>query len=130
MIKDLRLAKQNEMADFIQNNQDKALTPYIEKALEGKRYFVFCRTCGIIFVDLPFAEFYKKHTHPEWDLWFCDAVLHWADNPSHSIYCFSDTRKYNISSSLAVDCRNIPFKQVKIDVTNHRKTLANKKGKI
>ena len=130
LAKDLRFAGQAEMADFIMQSQSAEMENLIETALEGKHYLVFCKSCGKVFVDLPFREFYKKHTHPEWDLWFCDAVIHWAENPAHSIYCFSDQRNYDISSSLAVDCRGSDLANVKRDVVVHRKTLEAKKGKI
>ena len=117
LIADLRLAKQNDMALFIETNKDLTLGYYIDKALEGKRYIVFCKTCNRLFVDMPFQEYYKHHTFPGWDIWFCDATLHWAETEgTHAIYCFSNEKNYDISGSNNYACRNESWKQIHRDM--------------
>ena len=117
LIADLRLANQTEMAVFIESNTDPTLNYLIDKALEGKRYIVFCKTCNRIFVDMPFQDYYKAHTYPEWDIWFCDATLHRAETEGkHSIYCFSSERNYDISGSNSTACRKESWKQIHKDM--------------
>lgn len=114
---DLKRANQNGMADFILNNKDPNMEKLIDEALSNKQYLVFCKTCGKVYVDMPFKQYYKIHTHPEWDIWFCDAVLHWAETEGkHSIYCFSDAQNYDISGSLSFDCRNSSWPQIHRDM--------------
>ncbi len=116
-IADLKRVGQSEMAAWALNVKDTDLEKQLEQVWKGKRYFAICKTCNKIYVDLPFKEYYKSHTFPEWDIWFCDAVLHWAETDGkHSIYCFGDDRKYDLSSSLAFDCRNETWPQIKRDM--------------
>lgn len=125
-ISDLKQANQTGMADFIVNNKTPEMEKYIEHAMEGKHYFVFCKTCGKVYVDMPFKQYYKIHTYPEWDIWFCDAVLHWAETEGeHSIYCFSDERRYDISGNLSFDCRNSSWPQIHRDMKD---VIAMKEG--
>jgi hypothetical protein len=117
LVTDLKIVNQNEMATFIETNKDPTFDYLLNKAFEGKQYIVFCKTCHRVFVDMPFNEYYKYHTYPEWDLWFCDATLHWAETEGkHSIYCFSSERNYDISASNAYACRKETWKQIHRDM--------------
>jgi hypothetical protein len=131
LITDLKRANQNEMAAFILSNKQPEMEKLIEQAMEGKHYLVFCKTCGKVFVNMPFKDYYKAHTFPEWDIWFCDATLHWAETEGkHSIYCFSDEKNYDISGSNSSACHNESWAKIHRDmkavVTMREKFMKNK----
>jgi len=53
--------------------------------LDRNRAKVECETCRLVFVDVSYTEFIQKHRTDIWDKWFCDALLHWLQNPTHEI---------------------------------------------
>ena len=111
--KDLRLSGQDGLADFVLKNDNPEIKKLFEQQMAGKRYLALCKTCSKVFVDMPFNEYYKAHTFPEWDVWFCDAVLHWATHKGlHYIYVFGPTANYDLSGNLAFDCRNETWEQI------------------
>jgi hypothetical protein len=117
LVNDLNRANQHEMAEFILNNKEPEMEKLIDHAMESKHYLVFCKTCGKVYVDMPFKDYYKVHTYPEWDIWFCDATLHWAETKGeHKIYCFSDEKNYDISSSNSYACRKESWRKINKDM--------------
>lgn len=112
-IKDLRLSGQDGLADFVLNTKDPEVTKLLKQQMKGKRYLAICKTCNKVFVNMPFIDYYEAHTFPEWDVWFCDAVLHWATHKGlHYIYVFGPTANYDLSGSLAFDCQNETWEQI------------------
>lgn len=72
----------------------------IEKVL-GVHMKAYCKTCKIIFLDIPFEEYNRLHSWKgdNYDKWFVETAIHWFElqNPHHEIVLYMEIEISSIS---------------------------------
>lgn len=77
--------------------ENKPLPDWMMKEVGDEHIKFYCKTCRILFLDIPLTEYNRMHDYQRGDKWFVETGIHWFEHQDHEIVQETAFMKLSIS---------------------------------